>query len=337
MRQLTFAILRMLSDGNYHSGTALGQALKVSRASISNTLRDLESYGLTIHKIPGRGYCWLNPVQWLDSEQIHQHLAEYADSIQIEIVEAVESTNSLLLQRAVEQGISANRIKQVLVTELQTQGRGRRGRSWSSGLGDSLTFSVLWPSQCPVNTLSGLSLAVGVAIVRALTSLGIRDIALKWPNDVLSGSHAKLAGVLIELHGDMLSLGTVVIGVGLNLRLSGVTKARIDQKVTDITSITGQMPDRNQLLAVLLKELARVLDTFERHGFEPFVEEWTRYHAYQDKMVQVSFAEGSVRNGVAIGVAADGALLIDTSTGVVQLRSGEISLRDLAEHSSPFN
>ena len=337
MKRLTFAILRMLSDGNYHSGTALGQALKVSRASISLTLRDLESYGLTIHKIPGRGYCWLNPIQWLDSEQIHQHLAEYTDSIQVEIVEAVESTNSLLLQRAVEQGVAANRIKQVLVTELQTQGRGRRGRLWSSGLGDSLTFSVLWPSQCPVNTLSGLSLAVGVAVVRALASLGIGDIALKWPNDVLSGSHAKLAGILIELHGDMLSLGTVVIGIGLNLRLSDVTKTRIDQKVTDITSIIGQMPDRNQLLATLLKELARVLDTFEQHGFGPFIEEWTRYHAYQDKMVQVSFADDSVRNGIAIDVAADGALLVDTSTGVMQLRSGEISLRDLTEHSSAFN
>lgn len=327
MKQLAFAILRMLSDGNYHSGTALGQVLKISRSSISNTLRDLESYGLTIHKIPGRGYRWLNPVQWLDSEQIRQHLAEYADSIQIEIVDVVESTNSLLLQRAVEQGISANRIKQVLVTELQTQGRGRRGRSWSSGLGDSLTFSVLWPSQCPVNTLSGLSLAVGVAIVRALTSLDVRDIALKWPNDVLSRSHGKLAGVLIELHGDMLSLGTVVIGVGLNLRLSSVTKTRIEQKATDIASVTGQMPDRNRLLAILLKELVRVLDTFERHGFEPFIEEWTRYHAYQDKMVQISFADGSVRSGVAIGVAADGALLVDMPTGVVQLRSGEVSLR----------
>lgn len=327
MKQLAFAILRMLSDGNYHSGTALGQVLKVSRSSISNTLRDLESYGLTIHKIPGRGYRWLNPVQWLDSEQICRHLAEYADSIQIEIVDVVESTNSLLLQSAVDQGVSTSRIKQVLVTELQTQGRGRRGRSWSSGLGDSLTFSVLWPSQCPVNTLSGLSLAVGVAIVRALTSLDVRDIALKWPNDVLSGSHGKLAGVLIELHGDMLSLGTVVIGVGLNLRLSSVTKTRIEQKATDIASVTGQMPDRNQLLAILLKELIRVLDTFERHGFEPFIEEWTRYHAYQDKMVQISFADGSVRSGVAIGVAADGALLVDMPTGVVQLRSGEVSLR----------
>lgn len=337
MRPLTFAILRMLSDGNYHSGTALGQALKVSRSSISNALRDLESYSLTIHKISGRGYRWLNPVQWLDSKQIQQHLAEYADSIQIEIVEAVESTNSLLLHRAADQGASANRIKQVLVAELQTQGRGRRGRVWSSGLGDSLTFSVLWPSQCPVNTLSGLSLAAGVAIVRALASLGIHDIALKWPNDVLSDFHAKLAGVLIELHGDMLSLGTVVIGIGLNLRLSGVTKARIDQKVTDIASVTGQMPDRNQLLAVLLKELIGVLDTFERQGFEPFMEEWTRYHAYQNKMVEISFADDSVRSGRVIGVAPDGALLVDTSTGVVQLRSGEVSLRGLAEHFSPFD
>lgn len=321
----------MLSDGNYHSGTELGQALNVSRASISNTLQNLESYGLTIHKIPGRGYHWLNPVQWLDNGQIRQHLGESADSMQIEIVDMVESTNALLLQRAIDHGIFTNRIKQVLAAELQTHGRGRRGRSWSSGLGDSLTFSVLWPSQCAVNTLSGLSLAVGVAIIRALASLGIHGMALKWPNDVLSGS-GKLAGVLIELHGDMLSPGTVVIGIGLNLKLSGVTKDRIDQEVADLASITGQVPDRNRLLAVLLKELAAVLDTFEQHGFEPFREEWTYYHAFQDKMVQISLPDSSVRNGIATGIAPDGALLVSTSAGVLQLRSGEVSLRKLAEH-----
>lgn len=330
MKPLTFAILRMLSDGNYHSGTALGQALNVSRASISGALQNLESYGLIIHKIPGRGYHWLNPVQWLDSKQIRQHLGECADSVQIEIMDAVESTNSLLLQRAIGQGAPASRIKQVLAAELQTQGRGRRGRSWASGLGDSLTFSVLWPSQCAVNTLSGLSLAVGVAIIRALASLNIHDIALKWPNDVLSGS-GKLAGVLIELHGDMLSPGTVVIGIGLNLKLSCVTKILIDQEVADLAGITGLVPDRNRLLAVLLKELVVVLDTFEQHGFEPFREEWMHCHAYQGKMVQISLPDGSVRNGIAAGIAPDGALLVNTPVGVLQLRSGEVSLRKLAE------
>lgn len=327
MKPLTFAILRILSDGNFHSGTALGQALNISRASISNALQDLENYGLTIHKIPGRGYQWLNPVQWLDSRQIRFHLAESADSMQIEIVDIVESTNSLLLQRAIDQA-STHKIKQVLVAELQTQGRGRRGRSWSSGLGDSLTFSVLWPSQCAVNALSGLSLATGVAIIRALALFGMRDIALKWPNDVLSG-HNKLAGVLIELHGDMLSPGTVIIGIGLNLKLCNATKARIDQKVTDIASVAGHMPDRNQLLAVVLKELNRMLDTFEQHGFEPFMAEWKRYHAYQDQAVQISFPDGAVKNGIATGIASDGALQVNTPTGIVQLRSGEVSLRGL--------
>ncbi len=328
MNPFAFTILRMLSDGNYHSGTALGQALNVSRASISNALSDLDCYGLVIHRIRGRGYRWLNPTQWLDSKQIRHYLAEYADSIQIEIVEAVESTNSLLLQRVIDQGASAGRLKQVLVTELQTQGRGRRGRTWVSGLGDSLIFSVLWPSQCAVNALSGLSLAVGVAIVRALTLFGIRNIALKWPNDVLSG-YNKLAGVLIELHGDMLSPGTVIIGIGLNLRLSNVTKSQIDQKVTDVASVAGQMPDRNRLLAILLKELAKMLDTFEQHGFEPFVEEWERHHTYQDKAVQISFPDGAVKNGIAIGIAPDGALQINTPAGIVQVRSGEVSLRGL--------
>ena len=330
MKPLTFAILRMLSDGNFHSGTALGEALHVSRANISSTLQDLENYGLIIHKIPGRGYRWLNPVQWLDGEQIRQHLADSADSIQVEIADIVESTNSLLLQRTIDQVAPTNRIKQVLAAELQMQGRGRRGRSWSSGLGDSLTFSILWPSQCAVNALSGLSLAVGVAIVRTLKkALGISDVSLKWPNDVLSNS-SKLAGVLIELHGDMLSPGTIVIGIGLNLNLSDNTKIQIDQNVTDIASVTGKVPDRNQLLAALLKELISVLDVFEQSGFEPFVEEWTQCHAYQDKAVQINFADGSSKNGIATGVAPDGALLIDTTEGTVQLRSGEVSLRGLA-------
>lgn len=328
MKPLVFALLRILSDGNYHSGTALGQALHVSRASISNMLREVDRYGLIIHRVHGRGYRWLNPIQWLDRDQIRYYLAEEADALAIEVVETVESTNSLLLQRAMNHDIAASKSKQVLVAELQTQGRGRRGRTWFSGLGDSLTFSILWPSQCAVNALSGLSLAVGVAIVRALTSLKICDVSLKWPNDVLF-DHSKLAGVLIELHGDMLSPGTVIIGIGLNFKLSNATKNQVDQKIIDIVSIIGSIPDRNQLLAVLLKKLIKVLDVFELSGFEPFAKEWERYHAYQGKAIQVNFPDGTIKNGVAIGIASDGALQINTSTGIVQLRSGEISLRGL--------
>jgi len=326
MKPLTFAILRILDDGGYHSGTALGQALNLSRASISNALRDLDRYGLIIHRIRGRGYRWLNPVQWLSIDHVQSHLSESADTFQIEILNTVESTNASLLQRAVSHDFSGGGRMQVLVAELQTNGRGRRGRSWLSGLGDSLTFSILWSSQCSVHALSGLSLAVGVAIIRALASIGVHGVALKWPNDVLFKSH-KLAGVLIELHGDMLSPSTVIIGIGINLKLSGNIKSQIDQPVTDIASIANQMPDRNLLLAVLLSELTRVLDIFDKHGFEPFRDEWIRYHAYQNMPVSVYLPNGSTEHGIANGVAADGALQLVTHAGVLRLRSGEMSLR----------
>ncbi len=328
MKPLTFSVLRILSDGDYHSGTILGETLQVSRASISNTLRDLENYGLIIHRITGKGYRWLNPVQWLELDQIRNGLGEHADHFQVTLAECVESTNSLLLQRASEP-ISANPDRYiVLATELQTHGRGRRGRTWFSGLGNSLTFSVLWSSPCTMQALGGLSLAVGVAIVRALTTMGIPDISLKWPNDILHHFH-KLGGVLIELHGDMLSPVRVVIGIGLNINMADPVRKNIDQAVTDLVSIAHLIPNRNRLLAVLLLELMKVLQLFTQHGFAPLREEWLRYHAYHHQSVQVAFPDDSHKQGIVSGVAADGALLLETSTGQLQLRSGELSLRRL--------
>lgn len=326
MKPLTFALLRILADGDYHSGTMLGQALNLSRASISNALRDSDRYGVKIHRIRGRGYRWLNPVQWLGFDSIRSHFPEIDNTFRIEILDIVESTNTALLQRAASRDFPDGGGKQVLVAELQTKGRGRRGRSWISGLGDNLTFSILWPFQLPVQALSGLSLAVGVAIIRALTSAGIHGATLKWPNDILFQSR-KLAGVLIELQGDTLSPGPVIIGIGINLKLSDALRSQIDQAVIDIVSIAGKMPDRNLLLAILLRELANVLKLFDQHGFQAFQHEWMQYHAYQNKPVSVDLPNGSTEYGIACGVAADGALLLATQAGAVQLRSGEVSLR----------
>ncbi|SCY64490.1 BirA family transcriptional regulator, biotin operon repressor / biotin-[acetyl-CoA-carboxylase] ligase [Nitrosospira sp. Nl5] len=325
MKPLTFSILRLLSDGEFHSGVAIAQNLDVSRAGVSNALRGLDQIGLTVHKVHGRGYRLLEPVQWLEKGIILKHLGEEASNFDLEVLDTVESTSSLLLQKAATELSSPSTGTHAVATELQTSGRGRRGRQWHSGLGDGLAFSLLWRFQQGASFLSGLSLAVGVAIIRALKSAGIEGVTLKWPNDVMF-NFCKLAGILIELQGDMFGPTVAVIGVGMNLKLAGNVQARIDQGATDVFSATGKMPDRNKLLAALLIELILVLREFEHRGFAPFKKEWTDHHICENKPVTLRLPDGSSQEGMVHGVTDDGSLLLRTSVETRGYSSGEVTL-----------
>jgi len=217
----------------------------------------------------------------------------------------------------------------VLAVELQTAGRGRMGRTWRSGLGSTLTFSLLWRFDCGLNALSGLSLAVGVAIARALGGLGAREVRLKWPNDILTGQSKpgdgrKLGGVLIEAQGDMLGPSAVVIGIGLNCSLPDHLAGRIDQPAAALDEICRDMPARNRLLAAVLRELADTLRQFEQHGFAAFGDEWERYHIHQDRPIQLRLADGTTTSGIARGVGANGELRLETAQGMRQFNSGEV-------------
>jgi BirA family transcriptional regulator, biotin operon repressor / biotin---[acetyl-CoA-carboxylase] ligase len=323
MKPLTFSILRLLSDNEFHSGEVIAGTAGISRASVSIALNDVNEAGVTLQKVRGRGYRLLDPVQWLERDSILKHLGSEADYFNLEVLDVVDSTSSYLLQRAAK-GSGEGSIH-VVAAELQTSGRGRRGRRWHSGLGDGLAFSLLWRFQHGASLLSGLSLVIGLAIIRTLESAGVEGAVLKWPNDVLYNM-CKLSGILIELHGDMLGPTVAVIGVGINLKLSNITHARIDQGVTDVYSITGETPDRNRFLAALLISLKRALQDFEREGFRRFKQEWVAHHCCENKLVKLGFPDGSSLEGVIQGVADDGSLLIRTSAGVQRYNSGEISI-----------
>ncbi|MGE5027591.1 MAG: biotin--[acetyl-CoA-carboxylase] ligase [Betaproteobacteria bacterium] len=322
MKPLTFSILRILADSEFHSGEEMAQLLRVSRASVWQALRGLDAAGVTVHRVPGRGYRLREPLQWLDPVQVTAALGDKAGLFKLEVIDSAASTNSLLLQKAAQGAPHGS----CVVTEMQTAGRGRRGREWHANLGGSLTFSLLWRFQQGAGFLSGLSLAVGVALMRALGQSGVAGAGLKWPNDVLY-QHRKLAGILIELQGDMLGPSAAVIGIGLNLNLSDTVQNRIDQAVVDVRSITGVMPERNLILANLLLHLADVLDEFEEGGFFRLRGEWLGHHAYQGKTVHLLMPDGSRHQGRLLDVAEDGALLVDTGAGKKRFTAGEISLR----------
>jgi len=328
MKTLAHAVLRALADGDFHSGEALAQAADMSRASVWHAIRELESAGLTVYKVRGRGYRLSQPIDLLDAAVVRAALGDRARDFTVEIVDSAASTNTSLLRRAAAGAPHAS----VLAAECQTAGRGRMGRVWQSGIGSGLTFSLLWRFEQGAGWLGGLSLAAGIAGMRMLRRHGIDDAGLKWPNDILWRG-CKLAGILIEMQGDALGPSAAVIGMGINVRLEQAVRDRIDHAVADVETACGHARDRNELLAQLLVELHAVLGAFARDGLAPLREEWRGYHLHEGRRVLVKRPDGAVEHGVAVGIADDGALLLETAAGVQRYHSGEVSLRADAQHA----
>jgi BirA family biotin operon repressor/biotin-[acetyl-CoA-carboxylase] ligase len=316
-----FALVRQLADGGVHSGEALAATIGMTRARVSQLLRQVEHSGLLLERVRGRGYRLIDATSFLDRAAIARALDAHGARLKVEIADRIDSTSSELLRRI--PGTDIHRL--LLAAEWQTAGRGRRGRHWTSMVGGSLTFSLGWRFEQGAGFLSGLSLAVGVAIARALEASNIAGVELKWPNDLVHGQR-KLGGILIELSGDALGPSLVVVGVGVNVRLPGAMRGDIAQPVTDLAALAGAI-DRNLLLARIATEIAQALEQYGRSGFAPFRAEWQRRHALQRQPVDVLLPDGSVAHGNIAGVDADGALLLERGGRRSRFVSGEVSLR----------
>ena len=323
----TWQLLNLLADGEFHSGEVLAKSLDLSRASVFNALADVAECGAVLQRIRGRGYRLALPWHPLVKSEVVRWLGKDATQFDIEILPQAASSNTLLLQRAALDVANGHaRSGSVVAVELQTAGRGRRGRIWHSGLGTALTFSLLWRFDCGLNALSGLSLAAGVAIARTLNKLGAQGVQLKWPNDILT-PQGKLGGVLIEAQGDMFGPSTVVIGIGLNCTLPARLASQIGQPACALDELCATLPTRSQLLAMLLQELAQVLQQFTQGGFAVLREEWQQCHINQDQAIELQMADGQTVNGIARGVTLNGELCLETTKGMRHFNSGEVGVQ----------
>lgn len=232
------------------------------------------------------------------------------------------STNTVLQERAAKGAASGS----VLVADVQTAGRGRRGRSWLSSPDNSLTFSLLWRLPPAVRS-AGLSLAVGLAVAQALESLGARGVGLKWPNDIwLLGQ--KLGGVLIEVAFDSNGLG-LIIGIGLNLRHDPELETQLGHASAALSDENLLLP-REVVLGAVLRELASVLDRFGSEGFTALRAAWCARNALLGLPVRVS-SESGEHLGNCGDVAADGALILHTAYGAhLLITGGDVSLAPMS-------
>ena len=240
----------------------------------------------------------------------------------IQFVTQTDSTNTQLLQRAARRSMH----RQVLVADVQTTGRGQRGRQWQASAGDAVLMSVAWEFE-RTQRLDGLSLAVGVAVRRGLAAHLGDHAKLKWPNDLLIDESYKLAGILIETVLGPFSTRTAVIGIGLNLRSPRLVPTVGALPSIGLDDVVGIHHARDDVLALLLTALSEALTQFAKSGFAAFRDEWLASCAYTDKMIVARFPDGDQISGRIVDVTAQGALVIESEAGLHTFFSGEVSLR----------
>lgn len=311
--------LKLLSDGEFHSGEELGALLGVSRAAVWKTLKKFELLGIDLISVKGKGYCIGGGLDLLDQSKIFSGRCE---SLNINVFAQVDSTNSYLLRQNKPE-------RHVCLAENQTAGRGRRGRIWVSPFAQNLYLSIGWGFDGGIAVLEGLSLAIGLAVVRSLRHYGISGLKLKWPNDILY-KDKKLGGVLIEMNGDPSGYCLAVVGVGLNVSMHGDHASSIDQPWINLNEILVEqgvsLITRNQLASSLLDELVLILSDYHRIGFTAYKEEWALSAAHMNWIVSIH-SGNTVRTGVMRGVDSTGALRLDVDGEEQIFHGGELSLR----------
>lgn len=257
----------------------------------------------------------------LSSERIASLCRPAAQAVDVRVVEQTGSTNADLLA-----ALPHLNAPTLLIALTQTAGRGRAGRNWYSRPGRSLTFSLAWKFNLPVQGLVGLPLAVGVALADALAMFNV-EVALKWPNDVLYGGK-KLAGILIEsataTHHPHDSCWAV-IGIGLNMRLDEHAAAEIGAPAAAIPWLADV--EQDMLMAMLASGIAESLVRFEQEGLTTFIERWNALHAYRGQAVRILDNGRVVQEGVAVGIDEIGRFILDGGQGQVAIMAGDVSLR----------
>ncbi len=319
-------LLALLADGEFHSGTTLAHLLAVSRSAVWKQLQCLEAWGIEIVAVTGKGYKLQRPLQLLDQAQIESALLPAVAALiqRLEVHDELASTNSYLLDIAQQQPASA----WVCLAEYQTAGKGRRGRTWVSPFGHNIYVSLLWRFQDGPAAIAGLSLAIGVAVIRALRQAGITEAGLKWPNDIYWRGR-KLAGILIEVSGESSGPCHAVIGLGLNLYLPPVQAEAIEQAWVDLQQIVGEpfTLQRNRWVALLLNEILPVVADYPTRNLSDYVSEWRNYDCMSGQAVNIFMGE-QVFAGIVRGVDDQGLLLLEDDAGNLRtFASGEVSFR----------
>ncbi|RUO39382.1 bifunctional biotin--[acetyl-CoA-carboxylase] synthetase/biotin operon repressor [Aliidiomarina taiwanensis] len=319
MNLIQTQLLELLADGQFHSGEALGTALGVSRMAVHKRIDSLAALGLDIFRVNRKGYRLAQPLQLLDKAIILHELPPHIGDLHVHHI--TSSTNDdlrlLLKQEQVQPGLS-------VIAEMQTAGRGRRGKPWQSPFGCNLYLSMYWPLLQGLNAAIGMSVTLGVALAKLLQKQGIEGVSIKWPNDVYIAEQ-KVAGILVELEGQADGEGQAIVGVGLNLMMPP-NQEHIDQPFTSVQEHLSSQLNRNQWAALLIEAVYSALQQHDAQGLQPTVAAWPQFDRFYKQPVEVILGQHK-HEGIACGIDEMGAFLVEQEGVLKRYFGGEVSVR----------
>lgn len=342
-------LLTLLSDGNFHSGEHLGKELAVTRSAVWKFINQLQEYGIAVTSTKGKGYRLSQPLVLLDADAIKQHMpaTAIAKLAELEIFDSITSTNDHLKNKSTLPTDQLN----VCLAEQQTAGRGRFGRQWISPFGVNIYLSCLWHFPKDISALAGLSLVIGLAVIKTLTTIHtelispatrqknfitqelVDDLKIKWPNDIVWRGK-KLAGILIEINAETHNRSQTIIGIGVNVNMSKTGDSNIDQPwiaLCDLDEKLVTYQDRNKIIGLLLNELLNHLQTFAQQGLAGFLSSWQQHDFLFDQPVSLVMGTETI-SGIAAGINAQGHLLVKFADGSLQaFSSGDVSVKKLRD------
>jgi len=319
LNQTTKHIIQYLDDGNYHDGTSLGAEFNISRTAIWKNIKILQNLGIEIESIKGKGYRLIRPVELLDNETISNQINKYFRDNKLDLLETIDSTNTFL-----KQNLNIHNFHFCL-SEQQTHGRGRFEREWYSPFAKNIYLSLKYTLNKDVSEASGLSLAIGVALLRALKNFSFTSgIKIKWPNDILFKGK-KLAGILVEISAEPHASTKIIIGIGINVNML-LAQKEINRAWTSLALIKGENINRNEVIKVLIKELSQALNTFKREGLPAFINEY-QSNSYLNGTDITLTAGKFIYKGNAKGINQEGHLKIELEDGSTKyFSSGEVTV-----------
>lgn len=323
IRQPILETLRS-AQGRWVSGESLSVDLGVSRAAVSKQIQALRDMGFVIESARRKGHRLLEEPDVLFPESVGPRLrGTRFGGKPLHWLESTPSTNDLALAFAREGAPEGT----LVIAEVQTAGRGRRGRSWFGKAGDSLMFSVvlrppLEPARCAL-----LPLLAASAVRMGLGELGFSRSGIKWPNDVLVGKR-KLGGILCEMSSEFDRVEHAVMGIGLNINTPPESfPDDIAETACSLRGETGRSWERARVLEAILRHMDRYLLEAWENRFDRVLRDWRAGSVTLGSRVQALLPDGTRLQGMAENLDPSGALVLRLDTGERRLLTGgEISL-----------